>query len=94
MSGEKTASTRTLEGRDLRIKELQGWRKKEQDEEDDLEGRGEKKEGDESARNKVPCQAGCTVSRETMSRVSTTLAPFVRFRCGTHPFDEFHATSC
>lgn len=82
---EGRGSSCALQGRDLWIKELQGWKekkkegggkKKEEGEKKRTRRAGErregwwKKKGDEAGRNKVPCQAGCTVSRETPARVS------------------------
>lgn len=62
------------------IKELREKRKKKkrkgEREREKRTKRVEKKKGDEAGRNKVPCQAGCTVSRETPCRVSLLPASF------------------
>lgn len=85
MSGKEDSPKSRTETFDK--KELQGRRKKK---------RGKRGGGgrQETARNKVPCQVGCTVSRETARRVSFN--PSLEFWRSTlpHPFDQFHSTSC
>lgn len=60
-------------GMERKKKRKEGGRKRRKERKKDEGERREgwwKKKGDEAGRNKVPCQAGCTVSRETPARVS------------------------